>query len=74
MPADDSRDVARLMGQLWDHILSLEERNEQPEEVVVPAQADEDLDVSDDVTADARTGNNKYLTYDQDSYSFREFK
>jgi hypothetical protein len=74
MPSDPTRDVARNLRRLWDHILSLEEHNDQPEEVVVPTQPAEDLISSDAVTADALSGNDKYGTYDQDPYDFREFK
>ena len=74
MPSDPTRDVARNLRKLWDHILSLEERNEQPEEAVIPKQADEDLTAADAVTTDELTGNAKYLTYDQDPYDLREYK
>jgi hypothetical protein len=74
MPSDPTRDVARNLRKLWDHILSLEEQNQEPEQVVVTEGAEEDMTVTDTTDTQAFTGSDKYAVYGQDKYGTREYK
>jgi hypothetical protein len=69
-----TENIARAIARLRDQIRDQQETNQPPERLTVSESTTETVTATDATSTTVKTGSDRYLTYDQDSYDFSEYQ
>jgi len=70
---DETRDIGRAIGRIFDELQALQRRNNPDSNPAVAESASEELALDDTTVTTAKSGSDRLLEYDSDTYGFGEY-